>query len=99
MDTATESILAYFKNKTILITGGNGYLANNLIIALASVECTILRLSRKQIKTEQTKGACKIVDVQGDLRTQCGWEEMLEGINAVYHLAAQTSTYAANESP
>ena len=95
----TDELITKYTNKTILITGGNGYLACNVIRALKSVECTILRLIRPGKEVMPIDGVCKIVDLRGDLQSSNLWEETLSGVDIVYHFAAQTSTYIANADP
>ena len=90
-------ILIY--KKTILITGGNGYLASNLIRVLKGVECNIIKLTRLGKTVIPVDGICKIVDTQGNLQTPKIWEEILGEVGIVYHFAAQTSTYVANANP
>jgi UDP-glucose 4-epimerase len=100
MSRVEESeLISQYKNKTILITGGNGYLASNIIRVLKDVECTVIRLTRTGRLVIPMDGICKIVDIQGDLQTPKIWEEALDGVDIVYHFAAQTSTYVANANP
>ena len=88
-----------YTHKTLLITGGGGYLASNVIRALKNVECTILRLYRFGKEVIPIDGICKIVDIQGEIKTPEIWEETLGNVDIVYHFAAQTSTYVANANP
>ena len=78
-----------FQNKRILITGASGYLATNLVNALKEVDCTIIRLSRKNILAT-IKGKVKISDYQGDIVFKETWEQVLSGVDIVkligYHL-------------
>lgn len=88
-----------YAHKTILVTGGCGFLASNVILALKDVDCTILRLTRPGKEIGKKTGSCKIVDIQGELQTPNIWEETLSNVDIVYHFAAQTSTYVANANP
>ena len=93
-----EQALSHFKKKRILLTGASGYLATKLADALKDVDCTIIRLSR----TKDLEAICskaKIVDIDGDIRTKELWEQTLEGVDIVYHFAAQTSVYVAKDDP
>ncbi|MBF8247838.1 MAG: hypothetical protein HW374_638, partial [Bacteroidetes bacterium] len=49
----------YFENKNILITGGNGYLASNVIHLLQDVHCTIRRFGRKGTNWQNFKNTGK----------------------------------------
>jgi nucleoside-diphosphate-sugar epimerase len=88
-----------FKGKNILITGGTGYLASGIISLLKDADCRITRLGRREDGREEVKGAAHVIDVTGDVRDSEVWARTLEGIDFIFHLAAQTSTYTANDDP
>jgi nucleoside-diphosphate-sugar epimerase len=93
-----NQIPSYFAGKKILVTGASGYLATNLIRSLKNIDCTIVRLSRDS-KLLPVKGIVKIVDIAGDICDRETWVRVLENVDIVYHFAAQTSVYAADENP
>jgi UDP-glucose 4-epimerase len=88
-----------FKSRGILITGGSGYLAANLLSLLKEIDCRIVRLGRLETGWEPMTGAAQVTDVSGDIRDPAIWEPILNGIDFVFHFAAQTSTYVANDNP
>ncbi|MCP4351357.1 MAG: NAD-dependent epimerase/dehydratase family protein [Desulfobacterales bacterium] len=91
-------MLSYLKEKRILITGANGYLATNLVDALKNTSFTIIRLSRKSELLPVT-GTANIIDIKGDIASKDIWDQVLKDTDIVYHFAAQTSVYVADENP
>jgi len=81
------------------VTGAGGYLGANLVQALTDVDCTIVRLGRNVEGSVQSEGAARIVDLAGDVRRPDIWEDATANVDVVYHLAAQTSVYVADQDP
>lgn len=96
--TLDNQIQEYFTNKRILITGASGYIATNLIDVLKDVDCSMIRLSRKN-SLQHVDGVANIEDIQGDIRGEHIWKEVLNGTDIIYHFAAQTSAYIAEVNP
>lgn len=92
------TMVASLQGKRILVTGASGYLATNLVHQLKNIECTLLRVSR-QTQLPPLQGNADIIDIPGDIRTRKLWEQVIKDIDIVYHFAAQTSVYVANEDP
>jgi UDP-glucose 4-epimerase len=93
------SITDGYAGKGVLITGGAGYLATNLVHVLKESECRIVRLDRPQAVFEPIRGAAQVEDIVGDVRDPSGWESLVENVDIIFHFAAQTSTYVANADP
>ncbi len=91
-------IISHYTGKRILLTGASGYLATNLTHTLKNVECTIVRLSRSR-ELLPVNGVAQILDISGDICEREVWGKALENVDIVYHFAAQTSVYAADENP
>lgn len=95
-----ESLLQdAYTGTRVLTTGSSGYIASNVHAMLDDVDCTIIRLSRDASELPARNGQATYVDTSGDIGRLETWEEALEGVDVVFHLAAQTSTYEANEDP
>lgn len=87
-------------NKKILITGGNGYIAYNLIDAIKDIP---LEITRFDLKTdpwpEFQMHAASIKTINGDIRDRKTLEEVLPSHDLIFHFAAQTSIYIADSDP
>ncbi|MGD8991067.1 MAG: NAD-dependent epimerase/dehydratase family protein [Desulfobacterales bacterium] len=99
MASKSQSFHSYFKKKNILITGSSGYIASSIVNALSKVDCTIFRLSRDISKLVPIQQGARVIDMQADITSAEDWERWLKNIDIVYHLAAQTSSYKADEDP
>ncbi|MFH1654804.1 MAG: NAD-dependent epimerase/dehydratase family protein [Pseudomonadota bacterium] len=89
----------FFKNKRILITGGAGYLATNVISSLRNLDCYIIRLDKPGISFQQVAGVAQIEDVCANICDSTTWKQILKGVDIVFHFAAQTSVYVAENDP
>jgi UDP-glucose 4-epimerase len=89
----------FFENKHLLITGGAGYVATNVLQLLKGTECRVTRLDRPGASLLPLNEIPEVKDLAGDVCSRLLWEEALNGIDVVLHFAAQTSVYKANENP
>jgi len=87
------------QGKTILISGGAGYLASALVELLKNIDCHIIRMQRQGSRPAPVTGTARISDLAGDVRDPMVWERSLAGVDYIFHFAAQTSTYIANADP
>lgn len=85
--------------KGILITGASGYLATALLGQLATIDCRIVRLSRHALSSMSDTPRAEVVNLEGNLHDTALLARAVQDIDLVFHLAAQTSTYAANADP
>ena len=89
-----------YEGSTVLVTGGLGFIGSALVAALSAVSCRIILLVRPERTAIQHDGqAAQVVTMHGDLGSRDTWDAALEGVDHVFHLAAQTSAYAANNDP
>ena len=93
------SALEFYTGKHLLITGGAGYLATNLVEQLRGVACRITRVDLPGSAYAPIDGSPEVRDIDADLRQPATWKKLLEDVDVVFHLAAQTSTYVANDHP
>lgn len=89
----------FFTNKKILITGGGGYLASRLLTFLCDIECQIICIDKPDQHFQKPIGKAAIDILALDIRDGSIWQHVLAGVDIVFHFAAQTSVYKANECP
>jgi UDP-glucose 4-epimerase len=90
----------YYKGKTVLVTGASGFIGSSLIKALQQVDCALMCCSRNAQNPETGHSAkAKIVNLQMDIRNPSIWDDILQGVDVVFHFAAQTSAGFANQHP
>lgn len=93
-------MIEHYADRTVLITGGTGFIGNALVNALSKIPCRIIVLLRPGRKWEAAKfGLAEVIPVRGDIREGSTWAAHLGDVDYVFHLAAQTSAYVANQDP
>ena len=92
--TLTEDFASKYAGKTVAITGAGGYLAPAIIDALGSNPERINLISSQEL-------ACRpgTVNIQSDIRTADCWQQIVTAADVIFHLASNTSVYAATEDP
>lgn len=85
--------------RSILVTGGSGYIAGFIIIELLSknvhVKTTLRNLAKAEaVKSQLLQGGAKnlsnLTFVQADLTKNDGWKAAMENVEAVIHVASPT---------
>ena len=92
-----SKIQDYIQGKRLLITGASGYLASNLAQSLKKFPCKVRRLTRNS-KLSPLKGMAIFEDFTGDIQDPSVWDRAMEGVDTVFHFAAQTSVYVADKN-
>lgn len=87
------------EGKTVLLTGSGGYIASGITAAMSQIDCKLVRLSRRAGSLRTVEGLLKTEDIEVDIVEGCDWNRLLDGIDIVFHLAAQTSVSKADEDP
>ena len=83
-----------YENKTVAVTGASGYLASVLIDALQKTPVRILRVSRRDLPPISGTET-----LQADVCASDCWEEIVSKADVIFHLAGNTSVYAAVKNP
>lgn len=94
-----KKLNGYFQGKKILLTGASGYIASALLDLLKDINCRIICLDRKNSAPVYGVKKATMLNMIGDVSEKSIWNKALRGIDIVFHFAAQTSVYTANEHP
>lgn len=89
----------YWSDKKVLVTGAAGYLAYSLLELLRDQCATIVGLVRPVASFVPLPGKAETQMVQADVRDPSVWDAVIEGVDVIFHLAAQTSAVKANADP
>lgn len=91
---------SYYKNKTVMITGGFGYIGSSVARALSRIACSIILVEKEDRETSIIpNGTAEISAVKADVREKDIWKDLLKGVDVLFHFAAQTSSKLADENP
>jgi len=88
-----------YAGKTVVITGGAGYIGTNLVNLLAEEDVCIRCLYRAGQPPAALSGKARFENITGDLREETLWPRLLPDAEVVFLLAAQTSIYTAQQNP
>jgi len=93
-----------WKNRNVLVTGGNGFIGSHLVNKLVETEAMVIVLVRDLKENAVYRYfniESKIIQVQGDLINYGLVERVLNeySIDSCFHLAAQALVQTANRSP
>lgn len=87
---------ADYAGRNVLVTGASGFIGGSIVRHLLGKGCRIRRHARRPL----TPLDCwALGDSSGDPMAQATWDEALDGIDVVFHCAAQTSVYQAATDP
>ena len=89
-----ENYATKYAGKSVAITGGGGYLAPAIMDALGENPKIIYSISSQDLQPRPG-----IVNIQADIRTAECWKEIVATADVIFHLASNTSVYAAIEDP
>jgi nucleoside-diphosphate-sugar epimerase len=94
-----QEILHSFSDAHLLISGGAGYLATNILLLLKDTRCHITLLDRPGAVFPDIPGKPEVVRVLTDVRSSTVWDDHVDHADIVFHFAAQTSVYVSNSDP
>lgn len=93
-------VLKAYHEKTILITGGRGYIGSTLAQSFADMNCRLILLdhSREDVWKPETHGA-EVVLMNGDTSVRETWDTAMAGVDYVFHLSAREYFYRSGYNP
>jgi len=94
-------VLKFFRKKRVLVTGGNGYIAYNLIKLLKDTDLFLTRFDSRIDEWPDIQNNSKInfTNIENDIKNREVLESVLPDFDIIFHLAAQTSNYIADSDP
>jgi len=89
-----------YRGRTILITGGRGYIGSALTQSLAEAGCRLMVLDHSKENTWRPEPQKSEVSMlHGDVSVKASWEAALPGVDYVFHLAAKEYFYRSGYDP
>ena len=82
----------FYKDKTILISGGGGYIGSSLTKALSQVDCTLKVVSSSSPSWLPNNCTANFSFIPGDISNLDFWLQHLNDIDYIFHLASLDGT-------
>lgn len=76
-----------YSGKTVLVTGGRGYIGSSVSNVLSRVNCRLIIADRAGTGWEPEHFRAEIISVGADFATDEGWRRVLRDVDYVFHLA------------
>lgn len=95
-----SAILEAYQGRTILITGGRGYIGSALSQSFADMNCRLILLdhsAENAWRPEHVKA--EVLILNGDVSVRKTWSAALSGVDYVFHLAAKEHLYRSEYDP
>ena len=93
-------ILDPYQGRTILITGGRGYIGSALTQSLATIKCKLILFDQLPIDAWRPESQkAEIVLRKGDVSAPRFWDDALHGVDYVFRLAAKEYSYRSEYDP
>lgn len=95
-----STILETYQGRTVLITGGRGYIGSALSQSFADMNCRLILLdhsAENAWRPEQVKA--EVLILNGDVSVRKTWSAALSGVDYVFHLAAKEYFYRSGYDP
>jgi len=95
-----ERIRDAYKGRTVLITGGRGYIGSALALALNEISCRLILVDQSPSgKWKPEADKAEVLLMYGNVSEIKTWETALPGVDYVFHLAAREYYYRSGYDP
>lgn len=89
-----------YSGRTILITGGRGYIGSALTQSLATLTCKLVILDRSAADVWlPERPRAEVTLQQGDVSLRETWDDVLPNVDYVFHMAGQEYVHRSEPSP
>jgi nucleoside-diphosphate-sugar epimerase len=93
-------ILNAYQGRTILISGGRGYIGSALTQSLAEINCKLILFDQSPADAWRPEAQmAEVVLRKGDVSAPQFWDDALPGVDYVFHLAAKEYFYRSEYDP
>jgi len=95
-----KKVLDAYQGRTILITGGRGYIGSALAQSLSEINCKLILFDQSPAdvwRPEVQRAEVELLN--GDVSARKSWDDALPGVDYVFHLAAREYFYRSEYDP
>jgi nucleoside-diphosphate-sugar epimerase len=95
-----KKVLDAYQGRTILITGGRGYIGSALTQSLAEINCKLILFDQSPADAWRPEDhTAEVILRRGDVSARRFWDDAIAGVDYIFHLAAKEYFYRSEYDP